>query len=116
MNCPNCRRDIADYSNFCYFCGTRQNIAPWGPAHVQKRLMRSAVDSKIAGVCGGVAEYLGVDSTIVRLLWVVAALVPPFPAFIAYIVGWLIMPLAPLPVPAAVQTSSAGTPNTAQPA
>jgi phage shock protein C len=115
MNCCNCQRDIADYSNFCYFCGTRQNIAPAGPAPIHKRLMRSSVDSKMAGVCGGVAEYLGVDSTIVRLIWVVAALVPPFPAFIAYFVGWLIMPLAPLPVPPA-QPAASAAPHTAQPA
>jgi phage shock protein C len=116
MNCPNCRRDIADYSNFCYFCGTRQNATPMGCAPIQKRLMRSVVDSKIAGVCGGVAEYFGVDSTVVRLVWLVAAFVPPFPAFIAYFVGWLIMPLAPLPAPPASQPSPASAPNTAQPA
>jgi phage shock protein C len=116
MNCPNCRRDIADYSNFCYFCGTRQNVVPAGCAPVQKRLMRSAVDSKIAGVCGGVAEYFGVDSTIIRLVWLVAAFIPPFPAFIAYFVGWIIMPLAPLPAPPAAQPSPASTPSTTQPA
>jgi len=57
-----------------------------------------------------------VDSTIVRLIWIVAAILPPFPAIIAYFVAWLIVPLAPLPVPAASQPSSAGAPNTAQPA
>jgi phage shock protein C len=115
MNCPNCHRDISDYSNFCYFCGTRQNVAPAGCATYQKRLMRSAVDSKIAGVCGGLAEYFCVDSTIVRLIWIVAAIMPPFPDIIAYLVAWLIVPLAPLPVPAASQPSSVGAPNTAQP-
>ena len=72
MICTNCQRDIADYSNFCYFCGMRQhasvNIAP----PPSKRLMRSRTDRKIAGVCGGIAEYLDVDSTIVRVIWVVA--------------------------------------------
>lgn len=116
MNCPNCRRDIADYSNFCYFCGTRQNVGPAGTAYVQKRLMRSAVDSKIAGVCGGIAEYLGVDSTVVRLFWIVAAILPPFPAIIAYLVAWIIVPLSPLPVSVAPQPSGAGASNSAQPA
>jgi len=114
MNCPNCRRDIADYSNFCYFCGTRQNVAPAGCAQVQKRLLRSAVDSKIAGVCGGIAEYFGVDSTIVRLLWIVAAICPPFPAVIAYLVGWIIIPLAPPPVAAPPQPAHTEAPNSAQ--
>lgn len=35
-----------------------------------KRLTKSTTDKKIFGVCGGIAEYLGIDSTIVRLVWV----------------------------------------------
>ena len=38
--------------------------------------MRSTVDCKIAGVCGGIAEYLEIDSTLVRLIWVLAVLMP----------------------------------------
>src|SRR5439155_25917576 len=34
-----------------------------------RRLTRSVIDRKIAGVCGGLAEYLNVDSTVVRLIW-----------------------------------------------
>ena len=37
---------------------------------VDKRLCRSQTDKKIAGVCGGVAEYFGIDSTLVRLGWI----------------------------------------------
>jgi phage shock protein PspC (stress-responsive transcriptional regulator) len=111
MICANCRRDIADYSNFCYYCGTRQNVASAGGAQVQKRLMRSAVDSKIAGVCGGIAEYLGVDSTVVRLIWLVAVFVPVpiFPAIAAYFVAWLIVPKAPVPAPAPATTQAPHT-------
>ena len=36
-----------------------------------KKLYKSDVDRKLCGVCGGIAEYLGIDSTIVRLIWVV---------------------------------------------
>jgi hypothetical protein len=50
-----------------------------------------------------------------RLIWIVAAILPPFPAIIAYLVAWLIVPLAPPPVPAASQPSSTGAPNMAQP-
>ena len=42
-----------------------------GTAH--GRLHKSARDRKIAGVCGGLAEYLGVDPTIIRIAWVVLA-------------------------------------------
>ncbi|MDO5036747.1 MAG: PspC domain-containing protein [Tissierellia bacterium] len=38
---------------------------------MKKRLTRSSSDRYIAGVCGGVAEYLGIDSTIVRLIWII---------------------------------------------
>ncbi len=105
MVCTNCQREIADYSNFCYFCGARQHVTPGYPPRAHKRLMRSSVDHKIAGVCGGIAEYLEVDSTIVRLVWVIMALlpIPVVPAIIAYFVAWIIMPEAPLPVAPSVQ-------------
>jgi phage shock protein C len=102
MNCCNCRRDIADYSNFCYFCGVRQaapppqGSAPWKG----KRLMRSSTDVKIAGVCAGFAEYMDLDVTLVRLLWAILTIMPvPVLGVVAYIVSWIVMPIAPLPVP-----------------
>jgi phage shock protein C len=114
MVCTNCQRDIADYSNFCYFCGARQHVNPGCPPRAQKRLMRSSVDHKIGGVCGGIAEYLEVDSTIVRLVWVILTLIPVpiVPSVIAYFVAWIIMPEAPLPVAPSVQpVQPAGTPQ-----
>jgi phage shock protein C len=112
MICAHCQRDIADYSNFCYFCGARQHASPAGPPRASRRLMRSAVDCKIAGVCGGIAEYFEIDSTLVRLVWVVLVImpVPVVPAFIGYFVAWLIMPQAPLPAPAAA-APAAGAPQ-----
>jgi phage shock protein C len=117
MTCGHCQRDIADYSNFCYFCGARQHMPPAGPPRASRRLMRSAVDHKIAGVCGGIAEYLEIDSTLVRLIWVLLVLmpVPIVPAFIGYLVAWLVMPLAPFPMPAAAPPQ-ATAPHSAQPA
>jgi phage shock protein C len=62
--------------------------------------MRSVSDRKIAGVCGGLAEYFSVDSTMVRLLWILAVIlpIPLVPAFLGYFVAWIIMPKAPVPV------------------
>ena len=37
------------------------------------RLHKSATEKKISGVCGGIAEYLGVDPTIIRIAWAVLA-------------------------------------------
>src|SRR5579863_1358244 len=102
MNCPNCRRDIADYSNFCYYCGTRQTVyakPPQGNPEAYKRLMRSSVDCKLAGVCGGMAEYFMADSTIVRLIWVLVTFFAGIvPGCVAYLIAWIVMPQAPYPV------------------
>jgi phage shock protein C len=57
----------------------------------QKRLFRSVNDRRIAGVCGGVAEYLDVDATIVRLLWVFFSLIGGF-GILAYIICWIVIP------------------------
>ncbi len=119
MICTNCRRELAEHSNFCYYCGAAQNAAPSGPPPIQKRLMRSAADSKIAGVCGGIAEYMDVDSTVVRLVWVlVTFFTGVVPGIIAYLVAWAVMPEAPLPVvtPANAPAPPAPAPNFTQPA
>ena len=56
-----------------------------------KKLYKSDVDRKLCGVCGGIAEYLGIDSTIVRLIWVV--LVVFFgTGILAYIISALVIP------------------------
>jgi phage shock protein C len=119
MVCTNCRRDIADASNFCYFCGVRQQpVPPAGNAPwTGKRLMRSSTNVKIAGVCAGIAEYLDWDVTLVRLLWVLLTIfpVPLFPSIIGYVVCWIVMPVAPLPQPAvaSVVTTSPQSTQTA---
>ena len=60
---------------------------------VQKKLYRSKKDRMIAGVCGGIAEYLNIDSTVIRLLWVVVTLFTGIvPGIIAYIIAWIIIP------------------------
>ncbi|WP_221177279.1 PspC domain-containing protein [Nocardioides marmoriginsengisoli] len=57
-----------------------------------RRLMRSNDDKMVAGVCGGLGRYLGVDPTLVRV-GAVVALVIGFPAtIVAYAVAWAIMP------------------------
>ena len=59
---------------------------------MKKRLYKSMTDKKIAGVCGGIAENLNVDSTIVRLICI--ALVFGWgTGLLAYIVAALIMPI-----------------------
>ena len=59
-----------------------------------RRLTRSSTDAKIAGVCGGLAEYFGVDATPIRLLWVILSILcgAVIGGVIAYLVAWLIIP------------------------
>jgi len=62
-----------------------------------KRLYRSGKDKILGGVCGGLAEHLRVDPVIIRLIWVVAAFIPPFwgGAILLYIIAWIIIPRNP---------------------
>jgi len=117
MICGNCQRDIADDSNFCYFCGARQHYSASGSPRAYKRLMRSSTDSRIAGVCGGIAEYLDVDSTLVRVIWALAILlpVPVVPAIMGYLLAWLIIPKAPVFLPASTAPQVAAPPPAGSP-
>ena len=92
MFCMQCGREIADASSFCSLCGARQRHRT-----SQKQLMLSGTDKKLAGVCGGIAEYLDVDPTIVRLIWVALSVVPGgfVGGAIAYFLAWIIIPKQP---------------------
>ena len=102
MICSHCQREIAEYSNFCSYCGARQRTAA-----VSRRLMRSVIDSKLGGVCGGIGEYFDVDPTMVRLLWVVLSVVPGMlvGGVLLYVLAWAIVPKAPQ-----VTSAPSGTP------
>lgn len=59
---------------------------------MEKKLRKSATDRKISGVCGGVAEYLGLDPTWVRLGWAAITLFACGTGIIAYIIAAIIIP------------------------
>lgn len=62
-----------------------------------KRLYLSSTDIKIAGVCGGIAEYFELDPTLVRLAWLlVTVLSGVVPGVIAYLVAAIVMPKQPI--------------------
>lgn len=61
-------------------------------------LQRSRENRKIAGVCGGLAEWLGWDPTVVRVLYIIVSICSAaFPGILVYLVLWLVMPKAPPP-------------------
>ena len=57
-------------------------------------LVRHANNRVIAGVCGGIADFLGWDPTLVRILWLVLVLVAGI-GLLAYLILWICMPLVP---------------------
>ena len=59
-----------------------------------KKLYRSKTDYKLMGVCGGLGQYLGLDSTVIRVVWIVASLLGGL-GLLAYIACSLIIPQEP---------------------
>jgi phage shock protein C len=58
------------------------------------RIYRSSTDRKLGGICGGLAQKMGVDPTIIRLALVFAAVVTAVvPGMIVYLVGWIVIPV-----------------------
>jgi phage shock protein C len=67
------------------------SLEPRGPA---APLVRSRDEQMIAGVCGGLARWLGWDVTLVRVAYVVVSVLSAgFPGILLYIVLWILMPL-----------------------
>lgn len=58
-----------------------------------KKLYKSQTDKKLEGVCGGVAAYLNVDSTVVRTVWAIVTLFTVGVGILAYIACALIIPI-----------------------
>lgn len=58
----------------------------------QKRLTRSTSNKMIAGVCAGLASYLNLDPTIVRVAYVLLSIFTVFAGVIVYIILWLLIP------------------------
>lgn len=61
---------------------------------MKKKLYKSRTDKKIDGVCGGIAEYFDVDSTIIRLAWVIFSLMGGS-GILCYFIAMLIIPTRP---------------------
>lgn len=58
---------------------------------MNKRLCKSSTDKKIFGVCGGLAQYFGIDPTIVRLIWALLFFCAGT-GLLAYIIAALVLP------------------------
>ncbi len=104
MYCPRCGKAYQEDVNFCCHCGAAMNVS--SPCWSNKKLYRSRRDRKIAGVCGGFAEYLEIDSTLVRVVWLMTAFLVGW-GFLGYLIAWIVMPDEPEFVPAAACSATA---------
>lgn len=95
MFCPGCGREYSQRVNFCCHCGAAMFV-PAASSTPQKKLCLSRTDKKIAGVCGGLAEYLNLDPTLVRLVWVMLAIFAGW-GVLGYLIAWIVLPLEPEP-------------------
>lgn len=58
-----------------------------------RKLTKSARDKMVAGVCGGIAEYFGIDATLVRVAYVILSVLSTgFPGLLVYIILAFVMP------------------------
>ena len=108
MFCPQCGKEYSERVNFCCHCGAAISVPVSTHA---KKLMRSRTDKKIAGVCGGFANYFYLDVTLLRILWLMLVCIGGW-GVIGYLIAWIAMPQEPLALPVPV---TAGT-EIAQPA
>ena len=107
MYCSACGIEIADASRYCQQCGAATVNSGFTSAtsRPSRPLTRPRYDKKIAGVCAGLARYVGIDVTLVRIVMLILAIWPPCLGAIVYVVCWIVMPQDPLLLPAAKQAN-----------
>ncbi len=116
MYCTACGQELAESHNYCPNCGkpVKGRAAPRATFQSAsgKRLVRPMHKKSIAGVCAGFADYLEVDVTLMRIIWLCAALFTGV-GFIAYVICWIVMPKEWGPVEAGEQAAGGAAPQTA---
>ena len=99
MYCNYCGKAIQDDANVCAYCGVRV-----GASLARRKLIRPRLGRKIGGVCLGFSEYFDIDVTIIRIVWLITAIMTGV-GFIPYFIAWIVMPEEPLLLPAPVNTT-----------
>jgi phage shock protein PspC (stress-responsive transcriptional regulator) len=96
MYCTSCGNALGEADRYCSQCGKANAPGPGGtapappPGWSRPRFERAMSNKKLAGVCGGVARYLDIDVTLVRVLFIVGVLFK-LATVILYLVLWAAM-------------------------
>lgn len=97
MFCTQCGASMQNAAlNYCPQCGQETPESIGRRSHARRRLYRSRYDRKIAGVCGGLADLLDVDPTVIRLLAVGSLLFSVGLTFFIYIAAIIVIPEEPV--------------------
>ena len=87
MYCTGCGKELGEGDQYCSRCG--RSTAPVQP---MRRLVRPMHQKMIAGVCAGFALYFGIDTTLMRVIWIVLFFVTGGIALLVYLIAWIVMP------------------------
>ena len=93
MYCNQCGNALEDHFRYCSKCGMATEMASRSEP-LGNRLSRPRDGIKIAGVCAGIARYLDLDVTLVRIAWILLVIFPP-PGLLLYVICWIVMPKDP---------------------
>jgi phage shock protein C len=96
MYCNYCGKVIQDDANVCAYCGIRV-----AASRARTSLVRPRQGRKVAGVCLGFAEYFDIDVSLVRVVWLITAIMTCV-GFIPYFIAWIVMPEEPYLLPATI--------------
>jgi len=94
---------MADEAVHCSYCGRRIGVV-----FARRKLQRPREGRKLAGVCAGFAQYLELDVTLVRLIWLVGTLFSGGLGLVAYLIAWIVVPE---PSPAELAPSQSPVPT-----
>lgn len=92
MYCSDCGFELSESFRYCPQCGARRADLAYTAPSGTRRLQRAIEGKKIAGVCAGIARYLNLDVTLVRIAVAMLTVYPLGLGLIFYIVAWIAIP------------------------
>lgn len=119
MYCTGCGAQLNEPNRFCPMCGRSTESGGSSPPQSpgpERRLVRPMHEKSIGGVCAGFARYLGVDVTLLRVVWLCTAIFLVGTGFLVYLICWIVIPAdhsgSPVNVSAGARAEQPGGPRT----